>query len=175
VANFVPDLYGGGWLTEESSRYVYSTYVVQGHILRHFLVITRLLVDELALPPAILKQWTDFELSQFVVPVTCPKFVLPIYTLFLFASPSHAPSNLFFPRCTKPNLFELLDYNRSKILICTHGCECAWCRDCSRKVDIQMPHDCGDAALDELAGERRWMRCPRPSTFRPGARIYFLV
>ena len=85
VANFVPDLYGRGWLTEESSRYVHSTHVVQGHILRYFLAITRLLVDELALLPGILKQWTDFELSQFVVPVTCPKFVPPIHTLFFFA------------------------------------------------------------------------------------------
>ena len=59
--------------------------VVQGHILRYLLVITRLLADELELVPSILKQWTDFELSQFVVPVTCPKSVPPIY-MILFAA-----------------------------------------------------------------------------------------
>ena len=85
MANFVSDLYGRGWFTEESSRYVHSTHVVQAYILRYFLVITRLLVDELELVPSILKQWTDFELSQFVVPVICPKSVLLIY-MILFAS-----------------------------------------------------------------------------------------
>ena len=93
--------------------------------------------------------------------------------LFLLVSSLHP----FPSRCSKPNLFELLDYNRSNILICTHGCECAWCRDCSRRVSIEAPHDCEDAALDDLAGERSWMRCPRPSTSRSGIviRSYFLT
>jgi hypothetical protein len=129
----------------------------------YYLVITRLLVDELTLPPVVLNQWTDFELSQFVVPVACPKSVLPTHPLFICFILTYI-SKFSPPRCIKPNLFELFDYNRSKILICTHGCECAWCRDCSRRVNIETPHDCEDAALEELAGERRWMRCPRPST-----------
>ena len=121
-------------------------------------------MDELALTAFVLNQWTDFELSQFIVPITCPKSVLSAHDLFL----SSRPSQSYPPRCSKPNLFELLDYNRSKIIICTHGCECAWCRDCSRRVNIETPHDCEDAALEDLAGERRWMRCPRPSTSCPG-------
>lgn len=44
-----------------------------------------------------------------------------------------------------------------------HACECVWCRDCSRLVNVEAPHDCEDAALEELAGTRRWMRCPKPS------------
>jgi len=153
--------------------YTISTHVVQGHILKCFTVITRFLVDELSLPPFVLNQWTDFELSQFVVPVTCPKSALLAHPFFLLVF-SLRP---FTRRCSKLNLFELLDYNRSKILICTHGCECAWCRDCSRRVSIEAPHDCEDAALEELAGERKWMRCPRPSTSRAdiAIRSYFLA
>ena len=97
--------------------------------------------------------------------LSCRSLVQSRHTLLLIlTSLSRALSNPFSHRCTKHNLFELIDYNRSKILICTHGCECAWCRDCSRKVNIESPHDCKDAALEVLAGERRWMRCPRPST-----------
>jgi len=44
-----------------------------------------------------------------------------------------------------------------------HACGCVWCRDCSRLVSVEEPHDCEDAALEELAGTRRWMRCPKPS------------
>jgi len=68
----------------------HSTHVVQGHILKYFTVITRLLVDELALPPLVLSQWTDFELSQFVVPVACPKSAL-------FSSFKYLPYTLFLP------------------------------------------------------------------------------
>lgn len=32
-------------------------------------------------------------------------------------------------------------------------------------MNIEAPHDCADAAFEELAGERQWMRCPRPSKF----------
>ena len=49
----------------------------------------------------------------------------------------------------------MFDYNWSKILICTHGCECARCRDCSRGVKIEAPHDCEDAALIELIWQGR--------------------
>ena len=44
-----------------------------------------------------------------------------------------------------------------------HACECVWCRDCSRLVAVDAPHNCEDAALEELAGARKWMRCPKPS------------
>jgi len=119
------------------------------------IAITRFLVDELHLPQPTLNQWNDFELSQFVVPARCPKCVLSITF-------SHCLI-LDLPRCAKPNLFELSEYDRSKLLICIHACQCVWCRDCSRITSVEAPHDCEDSALEELAGERKWMRCPRPS------------
>jgi Ring finger domain len=48
-----------------------------GWVLTIPIAITRFLVDELGLPQLMLNQWTEFELSQFVVPATCPKCVLP--------------------------------------------------------------------------------------------------
>ncbi len=30
-------------------------------------------------------------------------------------------------------------------------------------MNLEAPHDCADEALEELAGERKWMRCPKPS------------
>ena len=32
-------------------------------------------------------------------------------------------------------------------------------------MNVEVPHDCGDTAFEELAGEQQWMRCPRPSKF----------
>ena len=40
-------------------------------------MITRLLVNELDLPEAILNQWTEFEHSQFVIQIRCPVSALP--------------------------------------------------------------------------------------------------
>ena len=45
-------------------------------------------MDELVLPATVLSQWTDFELSQFIVLVTCPKFVVFFYFL------SHPPRSI---------------------------------------------------------------------------------
>lgn len=115
-------------------------------------------MDELCLPQLTLDQWIDFELSQFVIPVTCPKLVP-----FITSNSPLSLTNLDLRRCAKPNLFELSEYNRSKLLICIHACEGVWCRDCSRLASVEAPHDCEDAALEELAGERKWMRCPKPS------------
>ena len=125
-------------------------------VLTFFIGITRFLVDELDLAQSYLDQWIDFELSQFVVPATCPRYVLVFPSI-------HTHLTVLLHRCTKPNLFELSEYNRSKLLICMHACKCVWCRDCSRLVTVEAPHDCEDAALEELAGTRRWMRCPKPS------------
>lgn len=125
--------------------------------------ITRFLVDELNLRQDTLNRWVDFELSQFVVPVTCPQYVTPSSSAPLFHPTFSQCLTPFVRRCAKPNLFELSEYNRSKLLICMHACECVWCRDCSRLATVEAPHDCEDAALDDLAGERKWMRCPRPS------------
>jgi len=103
-------------------------------------VITRLLVDELALPAPIMDQWTEWELSQFVIKITCTV-------------------------CSKPSFYDLPEYNRSKVLVCTHTPEHVFCRDCYCPVGEGGDHGtaCGDTALERLAGERRWIRCPRPS------------
>ena len=123
-------------------------------------------MDELDLAQYNLNQWIDFELSQFVVPATCPRCVLILTSITSKSFLSHSLTT-FLRRCTKPNFFELSEYNRSNLLICMHACQCVWCRDCSRLVNVEVPHDCEDAALEELAGTRRWMRCPRPSEFLP--------
>lgn len=44
-------------------------------------MITRLLVDELHLPADILDQWTEFELSQFLIHINCAVFDLSFSSL----------------------------------------------------------------------------------------------
>ncbi len=123
-------------------------------------MITRLLVDELTLPAPIVDQWTEWELSQFVIRISCCLYV-PLRSPFVsFSQYQHATC-----RCSKPNFYELSEYDRSKVLVCTHTPEHIFCRDCNSPVVPGRDHgtSCGDTALERLAGERRWVRCPRPS------------
>jgi len=103
-------------------------------------VITRLLVDELTLPAPLLDQWTEWELAQFVIRISC--------TL-----------------CNKSSFYELSEYSRSKVLVCTHTPEHTFCRDCGCPVVPGRDHGtgCADIAFEKLAGEKKWIRCPKPS------------
>ena len=96
--------------------------------------------------------------SLFGSVVAC-KF-LPDPRLLLFSQHQDATC-----RCSKPNFYELSEYDRSKVLVCTHTPEHIFCRDCHTPVVPGRDHgtSCGDTALERLAGERRWVRCPRPS------------
>jgi hypothetical protein len=59
-------------------------------------VITRLLVDELHLPAEILDQWTEFELSQFLIHVNCAVFDLYFSSLCYNDTPLAGAANNVF-------------------------------------------------------------------------------
>ena len=123
-------------------------------------MITRLLVNKLNLPEAILNQWRQFEHSQFVIQIRCTMFVLPPRPFFFGLIPSRRAS------CEKPNLYDLAEYNRSSVLVCTHNSEHSFCRACRCPIVFGRGHGpCGDLALESLSKERTWVRCPKPSKF----------
>jgi hypothetical protein len=134
-------------------------------------VITRLLVDELTLPAPIVDQWTEWELSQFVIRIICTLYVPPGPRFLFFSRDRHVTC-----RCSKPSFYELSEYDRSKVLVCTHTPEHTFCRDCYGPVVPGRDHgtSCGDTALERLAGERRWVRCPRASKCALRSRCYVL-
>ena len=72
-------------------------------------MITRLLVDELTLPAPIMDQWTEWELSQFVIRIICTLYVLPGPLLFCFSLDTDTPlagvANQAFMTC--PNITAL--------------------------------------------------------------------
>lgn len=84
-------------------------------------MITRLLVDELTLPAPIMDQWTEWELSQFVIRISCSLYVLPgPLVAFLNANtPRAGAANQAFMNCpnitARRSLYALIHRNMSSV------------------------------------------------------------
>jgi hypothetical protein len=119
-------------------------------------VITRLLVNKLHLPEAILNQWTKFELSLFVIQIRCPVSVLSP-PLFLSDSSRRV-------KCEKRNLYDWPNTTAPQssyalTILNTPFAEPAivpWLLGVDTDL-VEMK------ALESLAQERKWVRCPKPS------------
>lgn len=71
-------------------------------------MITRLLVDELHLPADILDQWTEFELSQFLIHINCAVFGPSSSSLLYNDTPLAGAVNSVFTICKNTTVLRFL-------------------------------------------------------------------
>lgn len=67
------------------------------------------------------------------------------------------------PRCQQTAFVDRDEYDAQAVIVCPlPGCNYAWCKACSRAIEIGgPPHSCdGTAELNHLMSEQGWKHCP---------------